>query len=137
MGPATTVPLAWPGFWKPPPCPRPDACLPSTSGKDWVEREDVGDFGLGPEALRASRGWQVTFPHGGDRGGEEKLGAEGVALITSAPGDLEEEAGVLSPSEPRGARGGGGLQGFLGEAAHPGRGPWLSCSPSRPLHTHQ
>lgn len=99
-----------------------------------MERAGVGDFGLRPEA---SRGWQVTCPQGGDRGGEEAWGRGlGPYRLRPLPATSRRRLGYYLPRSP-GERGGEGvLQGFLGEAAHPG-GPWLPCSHVRPLHAPQ
>lgn len=49
---------------------------------------------------------------------------------------FEEEIGVLSPSELRGAGRGWLAPGLARRVAHPGRGPGLPCSPVPP-HAHQ
>lgn len=128
---------SWLGFRKPPLCSFPDPCLPITSGRDWVERADVGELGLGPEALGAWEGpageWQVRFPCR-DQGAEEKLTAEDTALPAQAPGNLEE-GGMTFPSGAKGSSRNPGIPG-RGSPSCGGR-CWLILRPWTPYpYTH-
>lgn len=69
-------------------------------------------------------------------GGEAWGRGLGPYRLRPLPATSRRRLGYYLPRSP-GERGGEGvLQGFLGEAAHPG-GPWLPCSHVRPLHAPQ